>query len=317
MKDQFMTTNNLKIIIFIFILVHFFQKNLSSFENKIILKIDNEIITSIDLKNEMNYLTALNPGLKNLKTLEIEEISKKSLVREKIKKVEISKYFKDSKLPEKILERFLENIYSRIGIKNLEEFKKYLIKNNIEYVNVLDKIETEALWNELIISKFSKKVKINKDKLRREIISNNTSDKKSYLMSEIVFEVSTNEEIDNKYKKIINTISVDGFNNAALKYSISETAKIGGKLDWINENSLNKKIRDKLKSLEINEYTKPIQIPGGFIILKINDIKVSKSDENIENELKKLINQSNNRQLNQYSKIYFNKIKENVIINEI
>jgi len=317
MKDQFMTTNSLKIVIFIFILVHFFQKNLSSFENKIILKIDNEIITSIDLKNEINYLTALNPGLKNLKTLEIEEISKKSLVREKIKKVEISKYFKDSKLPEKILERFLENIYSRIGIKNLEEFKKYLIKNNIEYVNVLDKIETEALWNELIISKFSKKVKINKDKLRREIISNNTSDKKSYLMSEIVFEVSTNKEIDNKYKKIINTINVDGFNNAALKYSISETAKIGGKLDWINENSLNKKIRDKLKTLEINEYTKPIQIPGGFIILKINDIKISKSDENIENELKKLINQSNNRQLNQYSKIYFNKIKANVIINEI
>ena len=317
MKDQFMTTNSLKIFIFIFILVHFFQKNLSSFENKIILKIDNEIITSIDLKNEINYLTALNPGLKNLKTLEIKEISKKSLVREKIKKVEISKYFKDSKLPEKILERFLENIYSRIGIKNLEEFKKYLIKNNIEYVNVLDKIETEALWNELIISKFSKKVKINKDKLRREIISNNTSDKKSYLMSEIVFEVSTNKEIDNKYKKIINTINVDGFNNAALKYSISETAKIGGKLDWINENSLNKKIRDKLKTLEINEYTKPIQIPGGFIILKINDIKISKSDENIENELKKLINQSNNRQLNQYSKIYFNKIKANVIINEI
>lgn len=312
-----MTTNSLKIVIFIFILVHFFQKNLSSFENKIILKIDSEIITSIDLKNEINYLTALNPGLKNLKTLEIEEISKKSLVREKIKKVEISKYFKDSKLPEKILERFLENIYSRIGIKNLEEFKKYLIKNNIEYVNVLDKIETEALWNELIISKFSKKVKINKDKLRREIISNNTSDKKSYLMSEIVFEVSTNKEIDNKYKKIINTINVDGFNNAALKYSISETAKIGGKLDWINENSLNKKIRDKLKTLEINEYTKPIQIPGGFIILKINDIKISKSDENIENELKKLINQSNNRQLNQYSKIYFNKIKANVIINEI
>ena len=317
MKDQFMTTNNLKVIIFIFILVLFSQKNLSSFENKIILKIDNEIITSIDLKNEINYLTALNPGLKNLKTLEIREISKKSLVREKIKKVEISKYFKDSKLPKKILEGFLENIYFRIGIKDLEEFKKYLIKNNIEYMNVLNKIETEALWNELIISKFSKKVKINKDKLRREIISNNNLDKKSYLMSEIVFEVSTNEEIDNKYKKIINTISVDGFNNAALKYSISETAKIGGKLDWINENSLNKKIRDKLKTLKINEYTKPIQIPGGFIILKINDIKISKSDESVENELKKLINQSNNRQLNQYSKIYFNKIKANVIINEI
>ena len=177
MKDQFMTTNNLKVIIFIFILVLFSQKNLSSFENKIILKIDNEIITSIDLKNEINYLTALNPGLKNLKTLEIREISKKSLVREKIKKVEISKYFKDSKLPKKILEGFLENIYFRIGIKDLEEFKKYLIKNNIEYMNVLDKIETEALWNELIILKFSKKVKINEDKLRREIISNNTSEK--------------------------------------------------------------------------------------------------------------------------------------------
>ena len=199
----------------------------------------------------------------------------------------------------------------------MKEFKEYLAQNNVEYELTVKKIEIEALWNELIFAKFSKKIKINEDQLREELLKNKKIKIKSYLMSEIFFEVSKSENIQTKYQEIIKTINDNGFENAASKYSISATKNIGGKLDWINENSLNKNIRNILDVKKINEFTEPITVPGGFIILQINDIKFQKLEINIEDELKKIINISKNNQLNQFSKIYFNKIKKNIEINEL
>jgi len=312
-----MTIKQIKLSIFLFLIIIGFQKNSLSFENKIIYKINNEIITTVDIKNEINYLLALNPNLKELNEKEIISISKKSIIREKIKRIEISNQFKDVNIPDKFLDDLIKNVYTRIGKSNLVEFKKYLKKNNVEFKIALKKIETEALWNELIFAKFSKKIKIDKAKLKEKILKNNTKELKSYLMSEIVFEVSQNENLENQYKKIINSVKKNGFENAAIKFSISKTANLGGKLDWINENSLNKRIRNILNTKKINELTKPITVPGGFLILKINEIKVQKLEKNIDTELEKLIASSRNDQLNQFSKIYFNKIKEEIEINEI
>ncbi len=294
-----------------------FQTNLNSYENKIIYKIDNEIITNLDLENEIIYLTALNPNLKTLNKTELVQISKKSLIQEKIKKIEIQKNFENPKISDDFLKQLLKNIYRRIGIKSLDDFKNYLILNQIDYDQVLKKIETEALWNELIVVKFSKKIKIDKKNLEKKIRENINSEVKSYLMSEIFFEVKTNETVQSKYKKIIKSIKEIGFDNTALKYSISQTSNIGGRLDWINENSINNKIKNLLSTKQINEFTKPITVPGGFLILKINDIKITKSKKNISNELEKLIQATKNNQLNQFSKLYFNKIKEDIEINEI
>ena len=323
MKENFMKEINMetrlkfKKIYFIILVFFFLSENLSSLENKIIFKIDNEIITNIDVENEKNYLIALNPNLKKLKYDEIIEVTKKSIVREKIKRIEISNRFKNANIPQPLLEQLLENIYTNIGLNNLEDFKKYLLVNNVNYFTVLKKIETEALWNELIYSIYSKNVKIDEEKLKEDILKSNAKTIKSYLMSEILFEVSKSEKIQTKYQKIVNSINNNGFENTALKYSISPTSNMGGKLDWINENSLNIKIRDVLSKKDINEFTKPITVPGGFLILKINDIKTQKSEINLDIELKKLIQITRNNQLNQYSKIYFNKVKENMEINEI
>jgi peptidyl-prolyl cis-trans isomerase SurA len=317
MREKFMIDKKIKLLLFLLLIIFGLQKNSNSFENKIIYKINNEIITTIDLKNEINYLLALNPSLKRLNKKEIFSISKKSIVREKIKKIEILNQFKDVNFPQEFLDDLIKNVYTKIGKKNLDEFKEYLKSNNVEYKNVLKKIETEALWNELIFAKFSKKIKINEDKLRKDVIKNKTKKIKSYLMSEILFEISENEVFDEKYKKIINSIKKNGFGNTALKFSISETASLGGKLDWINENSLNKSIRKTLNTKKNGEFTDAIRVPGGFLILKINEIKVQKLEKNIEAELKKLINSKRTSQLNQFSKLYFNKIKENIEINEV
>ena len=302
--------------LYLIIIFFFYNNNLFALENKILVKIENQIISSLDVNNEYKYLIALNPNIKNSKKEDLIKLSKRSIIQERIKKIEIEKNFENPKIPEKFLEKILQNVYSRIGITNLDDFKKYLISNNIDFENVKNKLEIEALWNELIILKFNSKVKIDEKNLRDKITKNNRFFK-SYLMSEISFEVSNLKNLDNKFSEISNVINNKGFGFAALKYSTSGTSNLGGKLDWINENSLNKNIRAAIVNLKINEFTQPITVPGGFLILQINDIKNTKIEVDIEKELKKLINFERSNQLNQYSKIYFNKIKKNLQVDEL
>ena len=305
-----------KILIY-FALIFFVLINSSnSLENKILIKIENQIITSLDVDNEYKYLVALNPKIKNSEKNYILQLAKRSVLQEKIKKIEIKKNFNNPKIPQKFLEQILQNIYSKIGFTNIEDFKNYLITNKIDFEKVKNKLEIEALWNELILNKFSSKVKINEKAIRERIKDNNVF-LKSYLLSEISFEVSNLQELNKKFQEISKVINDKGFEVAALKYSISPTSNLGGKLDWINENSLNNNIRLALNNLKINDYTKPINTPGGFLILKINDIKNTKIEIDIDKEFKKIENYEKNNQLKQYSTIYFNKIKKDLEISEL
>ena len=305
-----------KLLIYFVLILFIINGYANSIENKILVKIENEIITSIDIDNEYKYLLALNPGIKNLNEDDIIKFSKKSIIHEKIKKIEIEKNFNNPNIPPEFLEQILRSVYSKIGIESLDNFKKYLINKNINFKDVKNKLVIEALWNELILIKFSSKIKINEKKLKKKINDNNKF-LKSYLFSEIFFDISNLNDLNDKFLEITNVINNKGFDFAVLKYSISPTSKLGGKLDWINENSLNKNIKSAINNLKKNEFTKPIVVPGGFLILKINDIKNTKVEIDIEKEFIKLKNYEKNNQLNQYSKIYFNKIKKNLKISEL
>ena len=305
-----------KKLIFLGLIFLIFNTSANTLENKILLKIENQIITSLDVNNEYKYLVALNPTFKDSKKDDVIELSKRSVLQEKIKKIEIDKNFNNPKIPQKFLKQILQNIYSKIGFANLDEFEKYLLSKNIDLEIVKKKLEIEALWNELILMKFSSKIKINEKELRNRI-KNNNKFIKSYLLSEITFEVSNLKELDNKFQEISKVINDKGFDFAALKYSVSPTSNLGGKLDWINENSLNKNIRLAIDNLKINDFTKPINLASGFIILQINDIKNNEIKIDIDKEFNKLKNYEKNNQLNQYSIIYFNKVKKGLEISEL
>ena len=309
--------NYLKIISVTFCILFFFISKPFSLENKILFKVNNDIITSIDIEEEYKYLIALNDNLKKLSQNEIIEIAKKSIIKEKIKIIEINKNFKNPKIPDEILETILENFYRRLNIDNLDDFKKYLISKNVKYQDVKNKIEIESLWNELIIAKFSSKIQINENEIRNNLIKNQEKFSKSYLLSEIFFEISNSSQLNKKYQEIIEIIQKKGFENAAASISTSNTANQGGKIGWIDEDALNENLKKILSELNVNEITEPLTMPGGFMILKINEIKKKTKKQNIENELKRIINFKKNDQLNQFSKIYFNKVKINIKIHEI
>ena len=289
--------------------------NAKSIESKIIHNIENEIITNIDIKNQFKYLVALNNSLKELNKEKILSISNESIIREKIEKIEISKNFKEVKLNEDYIDILLKNIYSRLNLNSINEFELYLKDYDLTLNKIKSKITIDALWNELIIQKYGTKININKDKLKKEILKNNKIQLKKYQLSEIIFEVTNKQEINKKYNEVIKSVSEIGFGNSAAIYSFSQSSKIGGDIGWINENSLNDEIRKNINTLKIGEITKPIILSNGILILKLIDTKNSETTVNAENELKKAIKYERNRQLNQYSKIYYNKIKKNLEFN--
>ena len=301
-------------LIYIFLI---FNQAYAGIENKILVKIENEIISTIDVNNESKYLITLNKNIQNLNQQEIFELSKKSIIREKIKEIEIHKNFKNPKIPDEFLEQILKNVYQTLEINDLNSFKEYLKTNNIDYEYVKDKIQTEALWNELIMKMYSSKIKINVNEIKQSIIKNSNKLSKSYLLSEISFEISNTKELDSYFEEIRELINDKGFSNTALTYSTSSTSSIGGQLDWIEEDSLNENLKSILSKMKKNEFTNPIIVPGGFLILKIDDIKKIKKNKNIEQELKKIVNFKRNIQLNQFSKMYFNKVKKDIQINEL
>jgi len=283
-----------------------------SIEIRIIHNIQNEIITNIDIKNEFKYLIALNNSLKELDKEKILSISNESAIREKIKKIEILKNFKEIKINEDYSSILIKNIYSRINLKSLNEFEQYLKGYGLTINDIKTKTTIDALWNELIMQKYGSKININKNKIEEEILKNSKIQTKEYQLSEIIFEVINKEEIDKKYNEVVKSIDKEGFKNSAAIYSFSESAKIGGDIGWINENSLNDNIKKNIKDLKNGQITKPIILSNGILILKLEDTKTSETTINVKDELKKAINYERNRQLNQYSKIYYNKIKKNL-----
>ena len=299
------------------IVLFFLHKNdLHSAENKIIVKVDNEIITNLDIENEINYLKALNPKLKNLDKNKIYSIGKNSVIKELIKKKEILKYFNEIKLENKFKNEIIKNRYSVLGLENKDQFIKYLNNRGISIDDIERKIAIEAIWNQIIFSKFLSKVKIDKNKLIRQVNQENNKKLKSYLLSEIVFSLSNKNEYESKFNKIKKMIEENGFENAALSYSIASSGEIGGKIGWIKENTLNKDIKDTLDKLKTGDITNPIFINNGYLILKINEINFTTIKYDEKQELDLLIKNETNKQLNILSINYFNKIKKDVFINE-
>ena len=306
-----------KFILFLFLLLIISFKSNTAENFYIVYKVNNEIITNSDIEKEYRYLVSLNNQLKNLKKQKVIELSKESALREKIKKIELAKYF-DLKTINIDIDNYLENFYKNLNIKNKNEFEEYLESNNISLNYVQKKIEIEILWNQLIYDRYISQINIDRNQLKekvKKLIS--TKKQKKYSLSEILFDKENNSNFEKKLENINQSISEIGFKNTANIYSISDSSKFGGKIGWIEEQKLSTKILEQLKALEVGQYTSPVQVGSSFLILKIEEIKYENAIINEDEELNKMIQFETSKQLDQFSKIFYGKIKINSFINEL
>ncbi len=307
--------NKIKVCLIISILnLIFFSNNILNASSNfyIVAKVDNEIITNVDIINEINYLTALNNDLKNIDKNSLINLAKNSLIREKVKKNEINKNLSNT-VDDKILRSLIENYYKRINLNNLDEFKKYLSAYNINLNDVKEKIKIEILWNQTVYFKYNNLLNINIDELKKKVDKNKDKNNEvtKYLLSEILFSINNEESFEKKNNEIKKKIMDNGFKTAANIYSISSTAKFGGRIGLMNEKQISEKILQEIKSIKVGEITNAIDVPSGFLILKLEDKIVENFEKDLEKELENLIRSETDRQLNQFSIIYFNKLKLN------
>jgi peptidyl-prolyl cis-trans isomerase SurA len=269
----------------------------------------------MDILTELKYLEIINKDFKKASKKQGFEIAKRSLIREKIKEIELKRIFKEIKVEDKFLNDLLIDYFKSINIKTISDFEKYFILLDINPNLIKKKITLEVMWNQLIFNKFKQSVKIDRELIKKELSSN--SKQKEFLLSEILFNINENEKLDKKIDLLEKEIKNKGFSQAALTYSISDTANKGGQLGWVKETIMSSKIKKIIKKIKIGNYSKPIVVPGGFLILSIEDIREVENDFDLNTEINKIIKEKTNEQLNQFSNIYFKKIKKDVTINEL
>ena len=307
---------NRKTIFLILIFFLFTNFSYSKIDLQIIMKINNQIVTSYDIEKESNYLLALNPKLNEINKNDLLKLAKKSMIKEMIRKSEILKY-KEIDLDNPRNKNILRNIMLNLDFSNQLQFESYLNNFNISIDDLRNKIGIENEWKNLVYSKYSQSIKIDKENLINQIEKSSKEEFSiEYNLSEIVFINNQNISLKDQSKKILESIEINGFENTANLYSISDSSKVGGKIGWVKKNNLSLEINRELENLKINSYSNPIKIDNNYLILKINDIKEITVKIDKEKELDKMIMIETSKQLNKFSNIFYNKIKLNSVISE-
>ncbi len=311
-----------KIFMLIFCLnfILFSDYSKASQEFKIVLKINDTIITNKDIIDEFNYLKSLNKDLDKISETEVLKIAKESLIRENIKKDEIEKYIKIENFNrDKLMEGVIKNIYQRLNFQNISEFQKYLETFDFSLTDVEKKLKIEVMWNQLIAEKFKNQIMIDENKIRKKVIDEKINYKNliEYDLSEIVFSAKNTDELALKKDKIRKTIENISFETAANKFSISDTANFGGNIGKVNENQLSQLVKDELKKINSGEYTKVLNVGNNFMIIKINEKKFVDLKLNENEIVDRMVEIETQRQYENFSLIYYNKIKLNSEINEL
>ena len=305
-----------KIVVFFTLIILNFSFEIANSEIFIKAKVNNQIITNIDVKNEKNYLLALNPNLRNLSEENKNRYAIDSLINEKIKKMEIERRYEIT-VNKNVIKKIINDLYSKLGISDMEAFKQYLSNYSINLDLVTRKISIEVAWNDYILNRFNNIILVDEVKIRKKI--NQLSEKNSIeniLLSEIIFTIKENEKLEKKFSTIKDSINNIGFEETAKLYSVSESKNNGGKIGWVYKSQLSDKISSEIDKINVGEFTSPITTPGGFIILKIINKKEELLKINKDKQFREAVNFEKNRQLTMYSTLHYKRIYNKAVINE-
>jgi len=305
-------------IIFFFLFFLIFSNKLYAERISIVYTVDNTPITSVEINNEITYLKLINKNLEEMDDENLVVYASKSILRERIKELEISKYFKFG-FNDELVSQNLKNLTTSLGFNNNDEFNNFLLNSNLTKEFIKKKIEIELLWNRLIYEKYKNKLSINNDKIRKNLklqIDKEDSQIEEYKLSEILFSPTSKSTERDEIEKVIKSINEVGFKNTAIIYSISNSASSGGEIGWLKKTQLSENIIKIIQDLDVGEITNPIDAPAGKLILTLTDKRKVKKKISFEKEFEKALLLERNKQLNQFSSIYFKKIELNTNINE-
>ena len=304
-----------RLIFFLIVIMLKESISFASTQNKILINVGNQIITSYELKNRVKTILILNN--KELNQDNINKTKREAvnfLINSKLKKEEILKF--NTAPNNESVSRYLNNISSKYNT-DTSGLKKIFIDNNISYELFLDEVKTEFAWQQLIFNSHRKKIKLNEKEIDEELNQIITKQKQAeeYNLAEIEVLLENNVNDKKKIEEIKNQINEIGFEDTAIKYSTSLSALEGGNLGWIASQSLSNIILNSVKEMKPGDVTEPIFQSETAIFIKLLDKrKISFNDINLEKMKSQIISQKKNELLNLFSNSYLSKIKNSTLI---
>ena len=288
------------------------ENSYAKINNNIIIKVGNKIITNFELKNKI--LSSLIVSNQSINQQNIDKIKKQSidlLIQKKIKEIELDRFkFKNDPIT---INKYLNSI----SLNDIDSLKKKFKDNNFDFNLFLEEVEIQFKWQQLIMNTYSKKIEINNENLIQEInmILKNKKDIVEFKLSEIEIPINNDNSDKVKLNDLMNVIKEIGFEEAALKLSISSTAENRGDLGWISSTSFSKKILKVIQKLRVGEISEPITKQGSFTILKLVDKRQSNvKDLDMEKLKKNLILSKRNELFGLYSQSLLSKLKNTTLI---
>ena len=290
----------------------FFENSYSKIDNNILVKVGNKIITKFELKNKILSSLVLSDQIIDQKNIDkIKKQSLELLIQKKIKENELDKYkFKND------LSR-INKYLNAISLNDIDGLKKKFKDNNIDFNLFLEEVEIQFRWQQLILNNFSNKIEINNENLNQEInmIISKKQNILQFRLSEIEIPINNDITDEKKLSDLKNMIDNIGFENAALKFSISSSAENKGDLGWISSTSFSKKVFEIVRNLKIDEISEPIPRQGSATILKLVDKRQSNvKDIDLDQLRKNLINSKRNELLGLYSQSLLTKLRNTTLI---
>ena len=309
---------NLLRIIFVIILLNIGNYAFSSTKNKIILSVEDQIISSYELKNKIKTILFFSgQQLEQANIDRSKNLALKQLIDYKLKKNQVIRFNiqnENSKKTQEYLKKLSLKYQTDInGLKII--FKD----NDLDYDMYLDEMNTEFNWQALIFNKFKDQIIIDEKEIDIELNNfiESQEDLEEYKLAEIEIALKNNSEDRKTILEINDQIKLIGFKDAAIKYSMSSSSLSGGDIGWISSKSLSEEILSIINKMKINDISKPIIQTNTATIIKLIDKKTSNiSDINLDQLKQQIIKNKKNNLLNVYSNNYLSKIKNNVLIEE-
>ena len=304
-----------KIYFLITILVIFSTTSFSEIKDSIFATVGNKAITESDIINEIKTILILSNQPYSLdKKDQLQSVAVRETVKRNIKKMEIEKY-QSLSYNESDLTKELVKIADQAKI-DLETLKIKFQQNGLNFSNVIENIRTELLWNSLIFSLYKDRLIINLDEVNEQLEELNSEKKvNEYLVSEIIIKATQSDQIETEIKKIKGEIEIHGFEEVAMKKSISDTSVNGGNLGWVSENLISKKFKSEIINTPVGNISNPIIIPEGILIFKIRDKKISEKGINLEIAKDQIVAAEKTKLLNMYSLSHYDTLKRSIAIN--
>ena len=297
--------------IFLFINNFIFSELKSKISNNIVVKVGNDLITSVDIKNEIITNLIISKQKVTQETINgNKDYAVKNLISKSIKRAEVNKYSVTA-YNKNDLRNYALGIAKKFNT-NIKGLKKIFKESNINYETFEKNYETELLWNSFIFSIYKNQININIVEVANEVKVLLKTQIIEYNISEIEILKSGNEK--QKIDEVFELIRKEGFEVAAKKLSIAKSSKNSGLLGWVSNRSFSKTYLDEIKRIKINEISSPMNNKNSITIFRINNLRKSNDARKVDVLKDKVLARKKQDKLNLFSRSHFSNLENTIAI---